>query len=100
MRRTVFAVVLTLLTFDVSGLAALCGETSCEEACPTDGPDGQCPPNCSYCSCCSLPKVAGSLVVTLAEPRESEASWPGRAADHLPSPEPAEILHVPRSPLA
>jgi hypothetical protein len=95
-RRALVIVFLALLTFNVSGLAALCGETTCDESCPTDVSGGQCAPNCHYCSCCSLPTVTGSAAVALVAPHARGASW--IAADaRLASPEPADILHVPKS---
>ena len=90
---------LTFLTFDVSGLAALCDEASCDEPCPTDLSGGTCPPNCHDCSCCSLPKVTPSTVVVLVEPAARETSWTS-PLDRLPAPEPAAILHVPKLILA
>jgi hypothetical protein len=94
--RAVVVVFLALLAFNVSGLAALCGETSCDESCPTDLSGGQCAPNCHYCSCCSLPRVAASAPIALVAPPVRAASWVS-ADDHLTSPEPADILHVPKS---
>jgi hypothetical protein len=95
-RRAAVVVFLALLTFNVSGLAAICGETSCDESCPTDISGGQCAPNCHYCSCCALPRVTGSAPVTLVAPQTQAASWIC-ADDDLTSPEPADILHVPKS---
>ena len=95
-RRVVVIVYLALLTFNVSGLAAICGETVCDESCPTDISGGQCAPNCHYCNCCSLPRVAGSATVTLVAPQPLSASWIS-PNDDLTSPEPADILHVPKS---
>ena len=100
MRRAVLVVFLALLTFNVSGLAAICGDTSCEdESCPGDVSGGQCAPNCHYCSCCSLPTVAGAAAAGLVEPQGCDAAWVG-TTDDLASPEPADILHVPKSLLA
>jgi hypothetical protein len=102
-RRAVFvvllSVVITLLTFDVSGLAALCDDGACDEPCPTDFSGGKCPPNCHDCSCCSLPKVTASATLALIAPSARPASWVG-PIDRLPAPEPADILHVPKSLLA
>ena len=98
-RRAVLVVLLTLLTFDVSGLAALCGDPPCDESCPTDVSGGQCPPNCHYCSCCSLPKVTATGAVALLSPQVRATSWID-SSSRLPSPEPADILHVPRPFLA
>jgi hypothetical protein len=95
-RRAVVVVFLALLAFNVSGLAAICGETECDESCPTDISGGQCAPNCHYCNCCSLPRVTGTATVMLAAPQTQSASWTW-ADDDLTSPAPAEILHVPKS---
>jgi hypothetical protein len=92
----VAVVFLALLAFNVSGLAALCGDTACDESCPTDLSGGKCAPNCHYCSCCSLPSVTGSATVALVAPRARAASWIS-VDDRLASPEPADILHVPKS---
>jgi hypothetical protein len=93
--RLVLIVFLALLTFDMSGLAAVCGDGPCDESCPTDVSGGQCPPNCHFCSCCSLPKVVGDTAVTRLTPPSRGNSWI-RWTDGLPSPEPADILHVPK----
>jgi hypothetical protein len=90
----------TLLTFDVSGLAAICGDADCDESCPTDVSGGQCPPNCHFCSCCSLPKVMSpSAATAFTPPARGSTRWiqTNRRPD---SPEPADILHVPISLLA
>ena len=99
MRRGAFLLFLTLLTFDVSGLAAICGDLPCDESCPTDVSGGQCAPNCHFCSCCSLPKVAGTGVAVLPSPPAHGTSWI-RSNDRPSSPEPADILHVPIAFLA
>jgi hypothetical protein len=99
-RRAAIIVFLTLLTFDVSGLASLCGDGPCDESCPTDASGGQCPPNCHYCSCCSLPQVAAaSGVVALLSPPAHATSWIV-SSDRHSAPEPADILHVPKLLLA
>jgi len=94
-RRAALVVFLALLTFNVSGLAAICGETVCDESCPTDVSGGQCAPNCHYCSCCSLPRVMGSAAVALVAPQAHGTSWTS-ADDELISPAPADILRVPK----
>ena len=98
-RRAVMVVLLALLTFDVSGLAALCGDPACDEDCPADASGGECAPNCHACSCCSLPKVTGTGVAELVSPQAHATSWI-RSSERLPAPEPADILHVPKSSLA
>jgi hypothetical protein len=95
LRRAALVVILTLLTFDVSGLAAICGELSCDETCPTDVSGGQCAPNCHFCSCCSLPKVTAATAALLVAPSSRHSSCVS-SSESPPSPAPADILHVPR----
>lgn len=95
-RRAVIIVFLALLTFNVSGLAALCGDEQCDEPCPTDLSGGQCPPNCHSCSCCSLPQVTASEPVAFVAPLAQVSSWISSSGGFT-SPEPADILHVPKS---
>jgi hypothetical protein len=97
--RALLVAVLLLLTFDVSGLGALCGETTCEDPCPTDDAGGQCPPNCHACSGCSLPKVTRGGELLLATPEVHEQTW-FESHDRPSSPEPADILDVPKPVLA
>lgn len=94
-RRALIVVFLTLLTFDVSGLAALCGDGACDESRPIDASGGQCPPNCHFCSCCSLPKGTGSGLLALVTPPPAGVSGLPSLA-HPSSPDPADILHVPK----
>jgi hypothetical protein len=78
------------------------GEDACAAGCE-DGADGkQCPPVCPTCSC--VPHVSPMMVVS----SDGVAVLPAAAgrdgfdeAQRTPvSPEPHEILHVPRSLLA
>jgi hypothetical protein len=98
-RRAALVVFLTLLTFQVSGLSAMCGDVDCEESCPTDLSGGQCSPSCHYCSCCSLPRVAGCSPLVMPEPSRRGRSWVD-SVEALTAPEPADILHVPKLSLA
>jgi len=98
-RRAVLIALLAFLAFDVSGLAALGDEGACDEPCPTDLSGGKCPPNCHSCNCCSLPTFTSSTPVALVAPAARETSWVC-PIDRVSSPEPADILHVPRSHLA
>jgi hypothetical protein len=97
--RVLIVVFLALLMFDVSGLAALCGDPACDEDCPADASAGECAPNCHACSCCSLPKVLETAAVTFVVPPAEATSWI-RSSERLPTPEPADILHVPKPLLA
>jgi hypothetical protein len=98
-RHAVLFVLLALLTFDVSGLSALCGDAGCDEDCPTDLSGGECAPNCHSCSCCSLPKVAGAATPAAVDLPSGAMPWIV-ASEAPPVPEPADILHVPKLALA
>ena len=100
MRRAALIVFLALLTFQVSGLAAVCGDRPCDDdACPGEAAGGQCAPNCHYCSCCSLPTALEVTGVALAPPDTNHTSW-FLVDERLTSPAPADILHVPKPLLA
>jgi hypothetical protein len=89
------------ICFELSGLAAVFGDGSCSEDCPADESGGQCAPNCRLCSCCSLPRTAGALNVSVADPIRDvrSLSW-SPVTRRPPTPEPRAILHVPKLALA
>jgi hypothetical protein len=89
-------VLLALLTFDVTGLSAIAGDPPCSEDCPIGASDGPCSPVCSFCGCCSLPRVAPPTIQLsmLVNPVALSTHAPG---DRLPpSPDPTPIPHVPK----
>ncbi|MEA2654803.1 MAG: hypothetical protein QOI23_168 [Chloroflexota bacterium] len=100
MPRAVLVLLLALITFEVSGLAAICGDSACDEDCPSDASGGQCAPNCQFCSCSPLPTFARpASAVTEMKRVYQRASWVD-ATDTPVSPDPAAILHVPKRLLA
>jgi hypothetical protein len=99
--RVVFVAFFALLTFNLSGVAALCDDdVDCDESCPTDVSGGECAPNCHFCSCCSLPRVTkpGSMAISHA-PVSCPMTWI-QSSDQPMSPDPVDILHVPISLVA
>jgi hypothetical protein len=98
-RRLLFIAFFAIVTFDVSGLSAICGDAECDESCPGDVSGGECAPNCHFCTCCSLPKVARGATTAFQAPPAEAATWT-QSTDCPPSPEPADILHVPKLVLA
>ncbi|MGH9869521.1 MAG: hypothetical protein ACREAA_15315 [Candidatus Polarisedimenticolia bacterium] len=92
--------IMALLLLQATGLDVAVAPIDCQEGCPTDGPDGACAPLCPDCVCCPVlrsciqpesPKVP--CATTQAPRAAEECNFPADA-------EPAEIFHVPRSPLA
>ena len=100
MPRAVLVLFLALLAFEVSGLAAMCGDSVCNEDCPSDTSGGQCAPNCHFCSCSPLPTFTRPApTVSELKPACGRASWI-QATETPASPDPAAILHVPKLLLA
>ena len=100
MPRAVLVLFLALLTFEVSGLAAMCSDSECDEDCPSDASGGQCAPNCHFCSCSPLPTFTRpASAVSDLKPAFGRANWI-QATETPSSPDPAAILHVPKLLLA
>ncbi len=100
MPRALFVLFFALLTFQVSGLGAMCADQSCDEDCPSDAGGGQCAPNCHFCSCSPLPTFAKpAIAVANPLPPCARTSW-AQPAGAPTSPDPAAILHVPKPLLA
>jgi hypothetical protein len=95
--RFLAALLLGLFLAQATGLAAAL-EGECEDACTDDDPGEECPPICPSCTC--LTHTQPSLVLRADAPLIAGApvliDVPGPAT-LLPSPDPREILHVPKS---
>jgi hypothetical protein len=99
LRAALVAIVLCL-SFEVSGLAAACGDTVGNDECSGAAPGGECPPNCHSCDCCSLPRII-TPGAAIDVPRLAVVTAPlWRRAGAPPAVDPADILHVPRTLLA
>ena len=82
-------------------VAGRASDDACAQSCPEDGPDGKCPPGCADCACCghlvsAVPAIIG-LAIALPPPSIAQIEL---APLFPPSPDPAEVLHVPKSPRA
>lgn len=91
---------LALATFlaQATGFAAMV-EGPCVESCPDDDPAGHCSPLCACATCGhSVRQAVAVRVATLAAPQSRPLTFES-GARLFPSPEPDEILHVPKSPL-
>jgi hypothetical protein len=93
---------LALALLQAGGIFDLVRRTTCEEACRQNGCSGDCTPDSDgpQCPChCPSGATAAPAMVAVATPapvaRPSGVTFD--AADQLPaSPDPREILHVPR----
>jgi hypothetical protein len=83
-------------SFELSGLSALAGDPGCTEDCPSER-SGECPPSCHTCSCCSFPRTAPApaTIADLPHPEGHTFQW-AHSSDLPRSPDPADLLHVPK----
>lgn len=96
--RAALLVTVMCLSFEMSGLAAVCGDPIGAEDC--DGSGGECPPNCHSCVCCSFPKtIVSSSSVSIPQRHVVTGAWLV-GADAPASTDPADIFHVPKLLLA
>ncbi|MBK7863299.1 MAG: hypothetical protein IPJ65_32805 [Archangiaceae bacterium] len=96
MLRTALAVVLSayvaLATGDVPG--------ACSQSCPDDDSQGQCAPDCTDCACCLHLRLSMAVAeLKVSVPATGEVV-PERPMLTPQSPEPGDILHVPKTHLA
>ncbi len=71
---------------------------ACSDRCADDCADGkQCPPGCPGCACAAAPQTMPAAKFTIATPARAVHSVVFVAPPQfVPSPDPSEILHVPR----
>jgi hypothetical protein len=98
--RGFLILLLTLIAFEVSGLAALCGDPPCNEDCPTDASGGECAPNCHLCRCCSLPSFTKPASLAINPALLFRRSGWIQGIRTPSAPDPTAILHVPKLLLA
>ena len=99
--RVVTILALALFVTQTSGTRTLLSsEPDCEASCPGDGAHCKCPPGCQLCACCSTPRtVQPPLASSLPLPSIEQGLR--ISGDDVPqSPDPDEILHVPKLVLA
>src|SRR5262245_4639610 len=91
--------ILSLVVFggQAAGLPELLESAICQECCPGDGPDGQCPPGCTYCCCCAHSPRPLVMVEPLEVLALSIRADTPPDVERAPRPsEPHDIFHVPR----
>lgn len=93
------ALLLALALLQAVGVADAMRRAACEEQCKTDGCDDNGPCDCSSCAChCpGAPALTEARRVTIAAATPSASPIVFADADQLrASPDPREILHVPK----
>ena len=94
MSRFVLALTTILLTASFSGALELFVPEPCAATETSSAPDGACPPTCARCGCCPQPVVPGLAAAVVAG--MVLRNQPPTLQTHLVSPDPNDILHVPR----
>jgi hypothetical protein len=94
--RLVAIAILALCLGQATGLVAAT-ETLCSDSCPDDNDAGQCSPFCICvsCGCHSVRPMVFVSVAGLDAPPSSRLTFE-RCERRCPTPEPEEILHVPK----
>ena len=97
--RVLATLVLAVFLGQAVGLSAIAAVDGCDVDCPDDDEGGPCPPICPSCACPSHARpsmVPGSGEIQLIDERPVPIAI-AFAAEHLPCPDPREILHVPKA---
>ncbi len=94
--RLLALVLLSLVALQV-GVSSIALAAPCVGTCDDDGPDGNCAPGCDDCTCCAHARVLIARPQTTDAPTSAAVihAWP--ADGEPPSPDPREILRVPRA---
>ena len=99
MPRVVQLLMLVLLLGQLAGAAGLAGEDRCGQGCEDEAEGKACPPLCTTCTCAphaGLTTLTGQPGLALPLPSLEKVGFAD--GQRTPSsPEPHEILHVPRS---
>ena len=101
MRRLLQVIVLYAVLAQATGLVWASTEDTCASDCRDDGDHRQCPPNCADCVCsvhAPATFAMAPVVVVKPLPPPRALTFPS-PRDAAASPDPRDILHVPRAQL-
>jgi hypothetical protein len=95
--RLILLLALALGMVRVSAAPVVRAFLECVEGCADDGADGKCSPLCQDCACCARSVVAPARVQAVdVLPIVSHTLLAFQRDRTPPSPEPREILHIPK----
>ena len=96
-RPFALGVLVGLLTLSASGVSSLFVAEPCTEYEFTGGveDDGKCPPTCVTCGCCA--QAAEPVTIPIASVPDLRIADGRAPLAPVPSADPGDILHVPRS---
>ena len=95
MRRAALAIVIAMLTFSASGIAAFVVTEPCGTFEDAGRDHGDCSPTCVTCGCCAQAAEPVQIAITLEPETPVEAI--NRVIPPLPEATPGDILHVPKA---
>ena len=98
MRRGVLGIVIALLTFSASGVAAFVVTEPCGTFEGAGRDHGDCPPTCVTCGCCAQAAEPVAVVVSVSPDVPVSDLIP--VLPRVPRSNPLDILHVPKPVLA
>ncbi len=89
---------MVLALLQATGIAEVVRRATCEEECKSDGCGDECTPGSDACHCPAAPTATApaNIVETLAPPAVAVVIRFERSERVHASPDPREILHVPR----
>lgn len=94
--RILMIAVLLVAFGQASGVIWFGGDT-CDEDCGDVGDGKQCPPDCPTCACAPSARTMPAASIVIVEPARAVHRVDFVApAQFVPSPDPHEILHVPK----
>jgi hypothetical protein len=94
--RLLAILALALFVGQAIGLQELIDRDDCVQSCPGDDANGDCPLGCQSCTCCpsTRPVLVTQIAVTL--PSLTHDVVRSAASGIPPSPDPKDILHIPK----
>ena len=95
-RRSVLAIIVSLLTFSASGLPTLIAGEPCTGYEQPGSEDAACPPACVTCGCCA--QAAEPALLPVAKSLKAAVADVSPLIPHLAKTSPRDILHVPKPP--
>lgn len=100
MLRIVLAVGLATYVALATGEAATFSGVACSQRCPDDDSQGKCAPDCADCACCPHLRLSFAVGETKVSVPVVGEAVPEHQQSEPQSPEPGDILHVPKTHLA
>lgn len=100
MLRIALAVGLATYVAIATGEVTAFSAASCSQRCPDDDAQGKCAPDCADCACCPHLRLSFAVAEMKVSAPVQGDPVPEHRQTEPQSPEPGDILHVPKTLLA